>query len=194
MIGSLKGKVILKDGNNLLVDVNGVGYKVLVSSNVLNKSILNEEIFIYIFTHVKEDVFELFGFLEIQDLKLFENLISVSGVGPKTAMSIFSFISRQDVYNAVAKGDISVFNGIPRLGKKNAQKIVIELKSKIGAEGSFDLDLNGIDENDEVVSVLKGLGFSSKEIMQALKNVDSSAVSSEDKIKLALKALGKNNG
>jgi holliday junction DNA helicase RuvA len=191
MIGSIRGKIILKDGNNLLIETNGVGYKVLVSGKITSTVNVDSNIFIYTFTHVKEDVLELFGFLEIEDLKLFENLISVSGVGPKTAMSIFSYISRNDVINAVIKGDSAVFNGIPRLGKKNAQKIIIELKSKLGDDGSFELDLNASSENDEVINALKSFGFSHKEIVESLKNVDVKASTSEEKIKLALKHLGK---
>lgn len=191
MIGSIRGKVILKDGNNILVETNGVGYKVLVSGKTISSINKDSEIFIYTYTHVKEDLLELFGFVEIADLKLFENLISVSGVGPKTAISIFSFVSRNDVINAVIKGDTTVFNGIPRLGKKNAQKIIIELKSKLGDDGSFELDLASMDQNDEVVSVLKGLGFSSKEIIDSLKNVDKDLASTDEKIKHALRNLGK---
>lgn len=191
MIGSVRGKVILKDGNNLIIEANGVGYKVLVSSKVVSSVDMNSEIFVFTYTHVKEDLLELFGFVEVADLKLFENLISVSGVGPKTAMSIFSFVSRNDVINAVIKGDTSIFNGIPRLGKKNAQKIIIELKSKLGDDGSFELDLAAMDQNDEIVTVLRGLGFSSKEIAESLKNVDSKLTSTDEKLKQALKYLGK---
>jgi Holliday junction DNA helicase RuvA len=191
MIGSVRGKVILKDGNNLIIEANGVGYRVLVSSKVVSSVDMNSEIFVFTYTHVKEDLLELFGFVEVADLKLFENLISVSGVGPKTAMSIFSFVSRNDVINAVIKGDTSIFNGIPRLGKKNAQKIIIELKSKLGDDGSFELDLAAMDQNDEIVTVLRGLGFSSKEIAESLKNVDSKLTSTDEKLKQALKYLGK---
>ena len=91
MIRSLKGKVILKEGLNLIVEANGVGYKVFVSEKVWSNAKINEENFLFICSHIREDAFELFGFSEIEDLKLFENLISVSGVGPKTAMGIFSF-------------------------------------------------------------------------------------------------------
>lgn len=190
MIGSIRGKVILKDGNHLIVDVNGIGYRVLVSAKVLSQNHLDKVTLLYTYTHVKEDALELFGFSEIQDLKLFENLLGVSGIGPRTAMSIFSFLSREEIINGVLKGDTGVFTGIPRLGKKNAQKIIIELKSKFKDNSSFDL--NGMDspENDEVMAALKNFGFSSKEISNALKNVDSKIETSEEKIKLALKALG----
>jgi holliday junction DNA helicase RuvA len=189
MIGSLRGKVILKDGNHIIIEVGGVGYRVLVSSKALPK--LTDEAFVYTYTHVKEDALELFGFTEISDLKLFENLISVSGVGPKTAMSVFSYLTREEVVSAVLKGDISAFEGIPRLGKKNAQKIIIELKSKLGDASILDLSEAGNSENEEAMSALRTFGFSSKEIADALKNIGDEAKTAEEKIKLALKYLGK---
>ena len=191
MIRSLKGKVILKEGLNLIVEANGVGYKVLVSEKVWSNAKINEENFLFIYSHIREDAFELFGFSEIEDLKLFENLISVSGVGPKTAMGIFSFSNREDIINAVLKGDVEFFTAVPRLGKKNAQKIIIELKSKF--KDTNILDLSGVDssENEEVLAALKTFGFSRKEIGEALKSLNSEAKTSEEKIKLALKYLGK---
>lgn len=191
MIGSIRGKVIYKDGNNLLIDVCGVGYRVLVSAKVINSVNLDSEIFVYTFTYVREDALELFGFPEIGDLKLFESLIGVSGVGPKTAMAVFSVMTRQEVVAAVIKADTSAFSGIPRLGKKNAQKIIIELKNKLGDDGSFELDLASDSQNDEVFEALKTFGFSPKEINGALKNIDKSVTSVDEKIKLSLKYLGK---
>ncbi|MEK9175901.1 MAG: hypothetical protein AAB520_00495, partial [Patescibacteria group bacterium] len=101
-----------------------------------------------------------------------------------------SFLSRDEIMNGVLKGDTDIFVGIPRLGKKNAQKIIIELKSKFKDDSSFDL--NGPDSgvNNEVITALKSFGFSHKEITDALKNIDPEAQTSEEKIKLALKALG----
>lgn len=191
MIGSVRGKIILKDGSHLLIDVNGVGYRVLVSGKTINNASLESEIFVYTFTHVREDALELFGFPEIGDLKLFENLIGVSGVGPKTAMAVFSVMTRQEVIAAVLAADTGAFSGIPRLGKKNAQKIIIELKNKLGDDGSFELDLAADSQNDEVYEALKTFGFSQKEIGEALKNIDKSAETVDQKIKLSLKYLGK---
>src|SRR3990167_9624381 len=109
MIGSIRGKVILKDGNYVLIETSGLGYRVLVSEKVWSKLTLNKETFLFIYSHIREDIFDLFGFLEIEDLKLFDNLIGVSGVGPKTAMSVFSFSTRQEITDAVLKGDVEFF-------------------------------------------------------------------------------------
>lgn len=190
MIGSIRGKIILQDGNYIIVETGGVGYRVLVSSKVLSKR-NDDGISLFTYTHVKEDALELFGFAEIQDLRLFENLIGVSGVGPKTAMAIFSYSDRESIVNAVLKGDVDFFTTIPRLGRKNAQKIIIELKNKLGDTSS--LDLSDVDSagKEEVLSALKTFGFSHKEITDALKNIDKKAETIEEKIKLALKYLGK---
>ncbi len=191
MIGSIRGKVILKDGLHLIIEAGGIGYKVLVSEKIWTKTQLDDETFLFIYSHIREDMFDLFGFSEISDLKLFENLIGVSGVGPKTAMAIFSFSDRENIVNAVLKGDVDFFTAIPRLGKKNAQKIIIELKSKLGDVSSLDLSGASSAENEEVLSALKSFGFSHKEITGALKNVDPKVETTEEKIKLALKQLGK---
>ena len=191
MIGLVKGKVILKDENDLIIDVNGVGYRVLVSERLMAKTIEKSDIELFTYTYVKEDVLDLFGFHELADLKLFKNLISVNGVGPRTAMTIFSFSARDEIVDAVLKGDVSFFTRIPRLGKKNAQKIIIELKSKFKDNSSFDLNTDEKEENKEVFEALSTFGFSHKEISEALKNIEPGLKSSDEKIRLALKYLGK---
>ena len=190
MIGSIRGKVILKDGNYVLIETSGLGYRVLVSEKVWSKLVLNKETFLFIYSHIREDIFDLFGFLEIEDLKLFDNLIGVSGVGPKTAMSVFSFSTRQEITDAVLKGDVEFFTRVPRLGKKNAQKIIIELKSKLKDNSSLDLSDKDSEANKDVFEALKTFGFSHKEIGEALKNIDPKVTSADEKIKLSLKALG----
>ena len=189
MIGSLKGKITLRDGNHVLVEVGGVGYRVLVSSKIAANN--SENISLFTYTHVKEDALELFGFSEIADLKLFENLISVSGVGPKTAMAISSFSDRNNIVKAVLDGDVDFFTGVPRLGKKNAQKIIIELRNKLGDSSTLDLSEPKSSENEEIIQALESFGFSAKESSNALKNIDKNLKSAEEKIKMALKYLGK---
>lgn len=191
MIGSVRGKVILKDGNYLIVETSGVGYRILVSSKVSLSTKTEDTAMFYTYTHVREDELSLFGFKEAEDLKLFENLIGVSGIGPKTAMSIFSVLTRQEIVNAVMKGDTSVFSGIPRLGTKNAQKIIIELKNKLGDSGSLDINSITGEANDEVVEALTAFGFSRREVGDALRKIDQNVTTPEEKIKLALKNLGK---
>lgn len=191
MIGFLNGVVFLKEVNSIILDVKGVGYKVLAASDVLAKAHKGSPLQLFIYTHVREDNISLFGFLEAQDLKLFENLIGVSGIGPKTAMNIFSIGNRSQIVSAIISADTSFFKSVPRLGQKNAQKIIIELKSKFGSTN--DLDLSGEDMfgNEEAVVALKGFGFTSKEIYDAIKNVKKDGQKVTETIKLALKYLGR---
>jgi holliday junction DNA helicase RuvA len=191
MIGSLKGEVLLKDLNYLILDVRGVGYKVLGSRDVLTKAQKGKALELFIYTHVREDNISLFGFLELADLKLFENLIGVSGVGPKTAMNIFSAGNRSQIVSAIMTADTAFFKGVPRLGQKNAQKIIIELKNKFGGVGEIDLNGEDMSGSEEVISALKSFGFTSKEIYDAIKNVKKEGQKITETIKLALKYLGK---
>ncbi len=191
MIGFLKGSIELLDRPFVYIDVNGVGYKVLISDAIYSKLSKDDKIKFFTFTYVREDELALFGFLEVEDLKLFEALITVSGIGPKTALNIFSFGERKDIIEAIIKGDVSFFTSVPRLGTKNAQKIIIELKNKMGAGN--DLDLSGKDllENAEVVQALKNFGFSVSEAQKAVREIKTQGLSLDEKIKLALKRLGK---
>lgn len=190
MIGSLKGKVDYIDGQSVLVDVSGVGYLVFVSSSFLEKINKDDEIKIYVHTHVREDLLELFGFESIEDLKLFNLLISVNGVGPKTALGIFSIGKRTEILNAIQKADVKFFTAAPRLGTKNAQKIIIDLKNKIGSIVDLDLTDSYSSQDKDIEQALRGFGFKDKEIYQALKEVGTEKESGK-KLKLALKYLGK---
>jgi holliday junction DNA helicase RuvA len=191
MIGYLRGEVLLKDLNYLILDVKGVGYKVLGSRDVLTKAHKGSTLELFIYTHVREDNISLFGFLNLQDLKLFENLIGVSGVGPKTAMNIFSVGDRNQIVSAIISADTSFFKSVPRLGQKNAQKIIIELKNKLGGTGEVDLSGKDMSGNEEVVGALKSFGFTSKEIYEAIRSVKKDGQKVTETIKLALKHLGK---
>ena len=191
MIGFLKGRVELLDRPYVFIDVNDVGYKVLVSDSTFAKLSKEDKVKVFTYTFVREDALDLFGFLEAEDLRLFESLITVSGIGPKTALSIFSFGERKEIIDAITKGDVGFFTSVPRLGTKNAQKIIIELKSKMGSV--TDLDLSGKDflENTQVLDALKNFGFSRQESQKALRDIKEVGLSAEDKIRLALKSLGK---
>ncbi|MEK7551447.1 MAG: Holliday junction branch migration protein RuvA [Patescibacteria group bacterium] len=190
MIGFLKGKIEILQRPFVLIDVNGVGYKVLVSENVYKKLTTSENIKIYTYTYVREDALDLFGFLELEDLTLFENLITVSGIGPKTALNIFSFGERKDITEAIIKGDVSFFTSVPRLGTKNAQKIIIELKNKMGSNQQIDLSGKDFAENIQVIEALKGFGFTVAESQKALREIKGEGLSLDQKIKMALKLIG----
>ena len=190
MIGSLNGTVVIRDDPFIILNVNGVGYKIHSSSEVLarvTKPGLELQIFCY--THVREDLLELYGFLDYSDLKLFEALIDVSGVGPKTAIGIFSIGSAEQIKQAIFEGNVAFFTGVPRLGTKNAQKIIIELKNKVGG-GDLDLSDSTNQNRSELTLALKAFGFGRDEINEAIRNIDGSNTV-EQQIKQALKYLGK---
>lgn len=191
MIGFLKGRALFRDDPYIYVDVNGVGYKVLATREVLTASAdPDKELFIYTYTHVREDALELFGFMHVEDLKLFEKFIGISGIGPKTAIQIFSIGKRGEIIDAIISGNVNYFTAVPRLGKKNAQKIILELKGKF-VRGESDLSfMDSTDGNDEVIAALKTMGFTPAEINATLKNIPANE-SVDNKLKHALKNLGK---
>lgn len=191
MIGTLKGTIEYREDPCLIIDVNGVGYRVFVSLGVLSKiSGIGENIKLYTHTHVREDILDLYGFLEPQDLKLFKHLISVSGIGCKTALAIYSVGGRKEIIQAIIENDVTFFTSVPRLGKKNAQKIIIELKNKLGGEGDIDLSQDG-SETQEVISALKNFGFTPLEARGAIKALKGAGETVGEKVRLALKYLGK---
>lgn len=190
MIGYLSGRIELKDAPFILLDVNGVGYKVFVSPNHFTALKIGDKVKMFTYTHVRDDVLDLYGFSDFLDLKLFEYLIGVSGVGPKTAIGIFSFGTRPEVIEAILKGDVEFFTRVPRLGRKNAQKIIIELRNKFGEGADLDLSEGPSVDKDEVMLALKSFGFSPSEVRSAMKSLDK-GLSVEEKIKQALKYLGR---
>lgn len=190
MIGLLIGTIAYRSDPYVIVNVHGVGYRVFVSNpTYASLQSVDTEITIYTHTHVREDVLDLFGFLDPLDLKLFEYLISVSGIGCKTAMGIFSVGKRSEILNAIVKANVNFFQQTPRLGKKNAQKIIIELKSKLGSNVDLDLNESGSD-NATVVEALKQFGYRTSEIQKVLQSIKDD-LSESEQIRLALQQLGK---
>jgi Holliday junction DNA helicase RuvA len=192
MIGFLNGTIIFRNDPSLIIDVNGVGYKVWVPTEVLAKYTgIGDQIKVFTHTHVREDMLDLYGFTDPLDLKLFEFLISVSGVGCRTALGIFSVGSRNAIIQAISEGNVSFFTSVPRLGKKNGQKIIIELKNKIGAKGDLDLSESAGGEQSDLIIALKSFGFSAAESQEAIQALNGKGETIEEKIKLALKYFGK---
>lgn len=191
MIGSLHGVVELFDGIRIFVNVQGVGYRVHVPQNVLATYKVSQPIDLFVYSHIREDVFDLYGFTSLEDLKLFEAFLDVSGIGPKTALNIFSIGSKQQIIAAVQKADVGFFTNVPRLGKKNAQKLIIELKGKLGSLEELDLSGNKAGEENEVLIALKSFGFSQREAEEALRAVGNGVSDVSIRLKMALKYLGK---
>jgi len=191
MIRLLKGIIELQDGPYLLIDVHGVGYHVYAAQDLLSRSKIGDSVKIFTYTHIREDIMDLYGFASLEDLKLFESFLTVSGIGPKTAIGIFAIGSREKIMMALSTGDVQFFSSVPRLGKKNAQKLIIELKNKLGSLVELDLTGSESDSDTEVIEALKGFGFSTKEAYAAIRNIDSEITNVSERVRLALKYLGK---
>lgn len=171
-----------------MVDVGGVGYTVVPSASVRGKSLsTGSPLSLYIHTHVRENELKLFGFSTLEERQVFELLLSVSGVGPKTALAIVSAGGSQEVRRAIGTADVDHFTSIPGVGKKTAQRIIVDLKSKIGGIGELDL-ASDTSDNAELFAALRSMGFRSEEIKEAVKKVDKTK-GLEDQIKRSLKQL-----
>lgn len=170
--------------------VNGVGYSVHVPAKLMSQFKKDDKKTLFVHTHVREDALDLYGFTDIKELDLFNLLLEVSGVGPKTALLVIDH-GVDPVINAVSTSDVEFFQTIPRLGKKNAQKIIIELKSKLGSIKELDLSGGESGETKEVLEALSSMGFEKKEILLALKKLDEKDVTIEQKIRKALRFIGK---
>lgn len=178
------------DKDRILVDVNGIGYQVIPSAGVLRHKIkIGEDIRLFVYTHVREDQLALFGFSNLEEKQMFELLLSVSGVGPKSALAVLARGNPNEIREAVANADVEFFTSVSGLGKKTAQRIIIDLKSKLG--DLEELDLRGENEPaaKELIIALKSMGFSSDEARSAVKRVDLE-LPLDKQIRLALKQIG----
>lgn len=188
MIGYLQGVVKVKNINSIvLLTSTGVGYKVYVPPKILEKAKQDSQCSLFIHTHVREDQISLFGFVTEQDLEVFEMLITVSGVGPKTAMNIFNAGSGEQISDAIFQKNKLFFKGVSGLGSKTTEKIFVELQGKVGATSTMDYE--HITTNlEEAASALQNLGYHSREIFEFFrKNPGMEGIPVEEVIKKFLK-------
>lgn len=207
MIGFIRGTVFEVNGNRVLIDNNGIGYEVLVTGETAGRlSFAEGEVLLYTSLSLKDEVFSLFGFLEKEELSLFKLLITVSGIGPKGALSILSSMTVSELCNAIASEDAKRISMAPGIGKKTAEKAIIELKDKIeaaGLSGGFagnseyfpGYTASGKKEvspaqavKEDAIAALTALGFSASDASKAVGSVEISDSSDlEEVIRLALK-------
>jgi len=188
MIGYLVGKPKIY-GAQLLVLVQGVGYQVAVGQKILVAAQLTDQIELFIHTHVKEEALELFGFANAADKHLFLLLLNVSGVGPKTAL-VISEMGSTALHTAVQEADVTAFTKAPRVGKKLAQKIIIELKTKLGSIKELNLAEPSPHEQ-ELLLALTSLGFAEDHIREAIKMAHVDGMMVEQALPKVLKVLQK---
>lgn len=176
MIAHVFGKVAEKFNGSLVIDVHGVGYEVSVATNDFDAVILDQEVKFYTYHHVREQSEELFGFSSLAAKKLFEMLITVQGVGPKAALSILSLGDAEQVRNAIANADSGFVQKATGVGKKTAERVVVDLSDKVGlpthygrAETPLQTELN---TSDEALEALMALGYTLADATKALEDVD----------------------
>ena len=176
MIAHVFGKVAEKFNGSLVIDVHGVGYEVSVATNDFDAVILDQEVKFYTYHHVREQSEELFGFSSLAAKKLFEMLITVQGVGPKAALAILSLGDAEQVRNAIANADSSFVQKASGVGKKTAERVVVDLSDKVGlpthygrTEAPLQTELN---TSDEALEALMALGYTLADATKALENVD----------------------
>jgi len=188
MIGFLSGKVIYKDRGRLIVQTASIGYEVFVSANLLGKTRVGETIELFTHLYVREDILVLYGFADTESLEIFRHLISVSGVGPKTALEVLSSTSVAEINKAVAEARPDVFAAVSGIGKKTAGRIILDLQTKLGS--IKELDFRGEPFKEEALAALMNLGYKKSEAAQALKNIDGQ-LPPEEQLKQALKNFAK---
>ena len=192
MIATLSGTVGEKIGDILVLDVAGVGYGVSMTTSERDRLAVGDKLKVYIYENIKEDTHALFGFTSTDNKQLFEQLLSVKNVGPKVAMSVLEIGSVNDVRAAIAGGDVKRLQSAKGVGKRAAERIVVELRDKVGmlvTESAEDIvNRSGISANDEAAQALVALGYSELDATLALKNIDPS-LATEDRIRLALRGV-----
>ena len=190
MISHIRGKIEEKFDGHVIVDVTGVGYEITVTVPDYESVKLGEERKFFTYHAVRENAEELYGFSSLAAKKLFELLISVQGIGPKAGISILSLAEAEEVRNAIANADTAFISRASGVGKKSAERVVVDLRDKVGAPSRYGATevkfATKSDEPDEALDALIALGFSLKEATVALEKVDTS-LSVEERVRLALK-------
>jgi Holliday junction DNA helicase RuvA len=190
MISHLRGTIIDKDIRHCIVEVGGVGYKVSVTEDTLRTLKQGESIALFTHLAVREDAQDLYGFLDKESRGLFELLIGISGIGPKTALGVINVASTQTLRRAVSAGDLAYLTKVSGIGRKLAEKIILELREKITVFGT-DTEASGdLAGEADVLEALKSLGYSERDSREALKALAGEQLSTGNKVKKALKLLG----
>ncbi len=190
MIATLRGEVSEKLADGVVLDVHGVGYGLQVTSEDFGRLNTGVQAKLYVHEHVREQAYDLFGFVQLDTKKLFEQLLGVKNVGPKVALAVLDIGTAPAVRGAIAAGDVRLLQSAKGVGKRAAEQIVVELRDKVGlaatetAEGIVGRP--GINSQDEAVEALISLGYSPQDAMLALQNIEAE-LPAEERIKLALK-------
>lgn len=204
MIAYMKGKIADISEDNLVLEVNGIGYNIRISSGTAGLLPgIGEKVKIYTYTYVREDAFLLYGFLTKDDLEIFRRLITVNGIGPKGGLAILSVMTADDLRFAILSGDSKAIAKAPGIGKKTAERVILDLRDKVSIEESFVNKEAGVQGSallaehegtnaarNEAVEALTALGYSPSEALKAVKKVEiAEGMDTEAVLKLALKNI-----
>jgi Holliday junction DNA helicase RuvA len=190
MIATLHGKIQSRTDDSLIVNVGGVGFRVRATSSTLaNLGAVGADVMLFTHLHVREDDLSLYGFATEDELRLFETLLTVSGIGPRVGMGVLSSAPVDTLRVAIAQGNLDVLTALPGIGRKTAQRLVLELKGKIDVSGLGQVgELTPMDE--DVMNALINLGYSAAEATRAARSVPSTAKTVEERVRIALQYLG----
>lgn len=197
MISYIKGRLEAKNLDNVIIEVGGIGYKIFMSANSMDR--LGEtgtEVKVHTYMRVREDDISLYGFCTNEELKMFEQLLGVSGVGAKSALSILANISPSSFALAIITGDLNTLKSLPGIGAKSAQRMILELKDKMKTQEAIETEFIPVqntvknDKAKDAIEALQVLGYSRKDIDLAISKIDTNELSVEDIIKQGLKYLG----
>jgi len=192
MIATLEGILEYRGNDSIIINVGGIGFRVYVPGSTLSQlGVVKGKISLYTHLHVREDNVSLYGFASSEELALFKDLISVSGIGSKVALVLLSALSPEQLVMAITSGDIDLISQAPGIGKKMASRLVVELRGKLEKEWQ-EVALPLAPENADFIAALTGLGYSLTEATKAISKIpDSGELSLEDKIKMALQQMAR---
>jgi len=191
MIAHIKGEILEKTNKYLVVSPGGIGYQIFVSTDILSAAgNIGDQISLWTYMVVREDVMDLYGFETLDEKHFFEMLISVSGIGPRSALGILSVAPMETIKKAIGSGDTSYLTKVSGIGRKTAEKIVVELKDKLASLGHKD-ETGSLRGESDTLEALQALGYSLHDARNALKEIPDEIVGTNERIKEALKILGK---
>ncbi len=189
MISLLHGPILELGDKYVVVDINGLGYKAFVTGDTLHTLKVGAEIKLWTYLAVRENSLDLYGFSSKKEKDFFELLITVSGIGPKTALNILSMVSSETLVGAIRTGSTAHLVKVSGIGRKTAEKIVLDLRDKLGGLQGDESNVN-MSSNSDVIEALRALGYDADEAREALKKLDPELTDTGAKVKAALKMLG----
>ena len=192
MISYLKGKIKHKGSGFVILEVNNIGYQIFISPLFYADLKFGQEVELYTYQQVREDALNLYGFRNMAEQEMFELLLSISGIGPKSALGVMSIATVADIKESIGRGDPALLTKVSGIGRKTAERVVLELREKIGKLNIGDSKLSGdlLGSSDEI-DALMALGYSLSQARESLNNVDAKIKDSGERIRQALKKLGK---